>query len=256
MLKTERQNYIMDLIKRQRYVRVMELKDLLNVSDETIRRDLSVLEKKGLLHCVHGGAVYDSSSVNEYHVNIRMRQNQAEKDAVCRTAASLIHEGESLTVAASTTTAYLGEYLEKKNGLTLVTNSVLLANKVSFNESNHVILAGGDFWNEEQKTMGAMAVAEIEKFNVDAAFISVSGITAEKGLTEYREAEAELTRAVIRGARRVILLNDYTKFDFTAFRQVAPTDRIHDIVTDWHTPTAVCAQYEQMGICVHRARKP
>lgn len=255
MLKNERQAYIMDLIKRQQYVRVIELKDILGVSDETIRRDLIALEQTGQIHCVHGGAVYDSSSINEYAVSVRMRQHQAEKEAICREAATLIKSNSSMTIAASTTVAYLGDHLAKKDNITLVTNSVILANRVSVNGSNKVILVGGEYWVDDQKSMGQMAASEIGRFNTDVAFISVSGISIEKGMTEYKESEMEITRAVMKSAKRVILLNDYTKFDIVAFRQVAAVSEISDIVTDWRTSAETIAKYEALGIKVHVASR-
>ena len=150
MLKSERYQKIMELIRQQQSVKVTELQAMFHVSDETIRRDLAALEQQGLLRCIHGGAVYDAFTAKEYHVDVRIQTNPLEKEAICREASKLIRDGESLAIEASTTTLPLGPLLAQKNNLTVVTNSILLANQISENTNNEVILAGGRIWREHE----------------------------------------------------------------------------------------------------------
>ena len=255
MLKSERQKLIMEEINRQQYVKVSELKDEFGVSDETIRRDLTELERVGRVHCVHGGAVLDSSSINEYHVNVRTRQNQAEKEAICKEAAKLVGARESITILGSTTTLFLGECLQRREGLTVVTNSLPIANKLSENNANEVILAGGRFFYDDQKSMGDLAEHIIGNLYVDKVFFSVAGVSPQNGIMEYNEQEMRLTRCAIKQARRRILLSDYSKFDETAFRRIADIGAVTDIVTDWRTPLAELKEYEERGIQIHRGTK-
>lgn len=255
MLKKERQALIMNMVERQKFVKVMDLKDLFHVSDETIRRDLADLEKTGQLHCVHGGAVYDTSSVNEYHVNLRAQQNQEEKKSICQFAVNLIENGASIAIGGSTTCQYLKEPIMNKSNLTVITNSLILADSISLNKTNRVILTGGDIWGDDRKTMGTITERTFRSHNVDLAFISVAGISAEKGITEFKEQEAAVTQAIIYSAKRVILLSDHTKFNFEAFRKVADLSEIDDIVTDHETPTEELRKYEELGIRVHKGRR-
>ena len=255
MLKSERQNMIMDIITRQQYVKVSDLKKEFGVSDETIRRDLAEIEASGRIRCVHGGAILDSSSVTEFDFNIRAKQNQIEKEAICREAAKLVNEKESIAILGSTTTMYMGDYLERRNNLTVLTNSIYVANKIAINRTNEVIFAGGVLRFDEQRTMGDLAEQVFDSFYVDKAFISVAGISPDGGITEYNELETRVTRRAMKNAKQVILLADHSKFNFIAFRKIVDTASISDIVTDWRSDPAELEAYEKMGVTVHRASK-
>ena len=254
-MKDERHAKILELLYQNQSVQVKELMELFRVSDETIRRDFLALEKQGLLRCVHGGAVYDSPTSREYHVNLRIQQNQQEKEAVCRTAAELVKDGDSIAIAASTTALSLGVHLTQRNHLTVITNSVYLANQIVRNTSNTVHLVGGAFWGKEQKNMGARAVEMFRQFQVDKAFFSVAGISQEKGIMEYTEAEQELTRAVIACARKRILLTDFSKFDVMALCKIADIQQVDHIVTDWPLGIKELRPYQALGIQLHRAQR-
>lgn len=256
MLKSERYQKIMELIREQQSVKVTELQALFHVSDETIRRDLAALERQGLLRCIHGGAVYDAFTAKEYHVDVRIQTNQREKEAICQEACKLIRDGESLAISASTTTLSLGPLLAKKNNLTVVTNSIVLANQISENASNEVILTGGRICREEQKTMGPQTIACFQKYYVDKALFSVSGVTLTEGLTEYSETEAELLQAVMHAGREKMLLSDVTKYSVVALHRVAQVKNLRTMVTDWHMTKKELAPYEALGIQVCCAVKP
>ena len=255
MLKNERHKLIVDRIREQQNVRVNDLKEWFRVSDETIRRDLLELEKQGLLRCVHGGAVYDSLTANEYEVEVRINNNPMEKEAICREAAKLVQDGQSLAILASTTTLPLGKYLAVKNHLTVVTNSIQIGNQISSNSSNRVILAGGSIWNKQQKTMGALTAQSFRQYRVDKAFFSVSGISRTDGLTEYTEEESEMLRAAIEMSRERILLNDSSKFDVVALCRFAGLEVLNWMITDWHITKKELAPYTELGIAVSCAGK-
>lgn len=256
MLKRERFQFIMDRIREQQNVRVRELKDALHVSDETIRRDLAELEQQGFLRCVHGGAVYDSSTTNEYRVEVRIQNNPLEKEAICREAARLVKDGQSLEIAASTTTLPLGKHLAEKNNLMVVTNSIPLAHQIAANETNRVILTGGNFWSRDQKLMGPMTVQAFRRFRADLCFFSVSGISRTEGVTEYAQEESEVVRAVMEAGREKILLNDSTKFEVVAFNRLCEAGNLDRIITDWHIAKNELACYTSMGIRVTCAARP
>lgn len=255
MLKNERLKFIVNKIREQQNVRVKDLKEYFQVSDETIRRDLMELEKQGLLRCVHGGAVYDSFTANEYEVEVRINNNPMEKEAICREAAELVQDGQSLAILASTTTLPLGKYLAAKNNLTVVTNSIQLGNQISSNMSNHVLLTAGNIWHDQQKTMGELTAYCFRRYRVDKAFFSVSGVSPSDGLTEYTEEESELLRAAIEMSRERILLNDSTKFGVVAFCRFAGIEAVHQMITDWHITKKELSYYTSMGIKVYCAAK-
>ncbi|MDL2253903.1 DeoR/GlpR family DNA-binding transcription regulator [Ruminococcaceae bacterium OttesenSCG-928-I18] len=251
----ERHKIIVDIVQQQQNVPINTLIELLNVSDETIRRDLIALEKKGQLRRVRGGAVYESPTTNAYDISDRIKKKQREKEEICREAAKLVQDGESIAIASSTTAMAMGKYLAQKTDLTVVTNSIFLANQMSSNQSNHVILTGGTLWNEEQHLMGTLTKLSFSQYRVDKAFISVSGITPDDGLTEYTEEEAELLKTVIKYSKSTILLLDYSKFNVIAFHKIADWDEIKEVVTDSNASKKDVEAYERMGIRVHRAQR-
>lgn len=253
MLKNERQREIMGIILRQRYVKVSDLKRQFSVSDETIRRDLSDLEQTGRLHCVHGGAVLDAGSAGEFDINMRTQQNTKEKQAICQEAAALVNDGDSIGILGSTTAFWLGDCLENKSSLTVITNSIYIANKLSVDPANEVVLIGGRVDPRSMKTMGALAEDTLANMYVDKTFFSVAGVRPDRGLTEYTEEEQRLTAQAIHSAGRVILLSDHSKFGFAALRRIAGMDAVNDIVTDWNMTSGDLKVYEEMGIEVHRA---
>lgn len=255
MLKQERQKMILDMIRKQQNVKSSELQEYFKVSDETIRRDLMALEKQGLLRCVHGGAVYVSPTTNEYHIEVRIHSHQMEKEAICREAARLISEGESVAIGASTTTVALGTFLKEKNNLTVVTNSLLLANQISQNETNQVHLVGGKIWIDHQKTMGMLAVEDFCRFRVDKTLFSIAGITADGSMTDYSEEETAITRALLKIGRTNIMLGDVSKFHTIALRHIGDIDSIHHIVSDWNVPWSDLKPFEEKGIHILRVQK-
>ena len=255
MLKEQRQEQILKAIEKKNGIRTEELEKLLDVSGETIRRDLIQLEMQGKLRRVHGGAVIDSTTVNELHIDSRRQAQVDEKMAIATEAAELVREGEAVAVVASTSTAYLGPLLAKKNNLTVITNSILLAQQVGANDTNQVLLTGGQFWRASNKLMDTGAENGFLEHRVDKVFLSATGISLRDGVTEYNAREAAVSRAAIVSGRRVILLNDYSKYDKVAFCRVADAEDIHMIVTDWNTSREQIASYEAAGIKTVRAEK-
>ncbi|WP_329886297.1 DeoR/GlpR family DNA-binding transcription regulator [Pseudoramibacter faecis] len=255
MLKSERQNIILDLICQQNNVRVSELKTLFEVSDETIRRDFSEMEKKGLLRVVHGGAVYDSPTTNEYQIDLRIKKNRQEKEAICSEAAKYIDDGMSVAIVSSTTTWPMGKFLTLKNRLTVVTNSIMLAQQIAKNKENRVILVGGVLWQEDQKLMGSATEDTFSQFNVDVVLFSAAGITVKQGITDYNETEVELTKTVLKTGRKIIMLNDFTKFGTVAFRKIADIGAVDTIITDWNVSAGDHTDITDLGIDIIRASK-
>jgi len=256
MLKTERHKIILDIIHQQQNVRVTELKEMFGVSDETIRRDLLALEKDGQLRCVHGGAVYDSFTTNEYQVEVQIRRNQQEKEAICEEAVKLVQDGDSLAIVGSTTTLALGKFLAKKNKLTVITNSIQLANQISANNSNTVIMTGGKLWRDQQKMMGRLSAHCFKQYRVDKVFFSVTGISPEEGITEYTDAECEVIMAAMQIAREKILLCDYTKYKVVGFCKLSEASKVDTMVTDWHVDKEDMKPFEDLGIQMCYAEKP
>ena len=256
MLREKRREIIMNMVRSQQYVAVTELMDVLHVSNETVRRDLVSLKEQGLIHCVRGGAMHRAQTAIVDPTEVRRELNAVEKEEICRYAATLVDDGDSLAIGGATTTMTIGKYLAEKSQLTVITNSFDIGSDVKQNPSNTVILIGGELDAWERKTLGREAEDELRKLRVDKAFISAAGISAESGVTEYSEKENALSQTIIEIAQKTYLLNDYSKLGLVALRCTCGASRLAGIVTDWRANKQRIAEVEAEGIKVYTAEKP
>ena len=247
-MKQERFDTIMAILTKDHFANMKNLAEVMDVSNETVRRDLLELQDQGMLRCVRGGAVLDTPTANEYDIKVRINTSAQEKQAICQTAIGLIEDGDSLAIEAATTTLGLGPLLATKNDLTIITNSIYIGNEAAKNPSNSVIIAGGTLDSTAQKNMGTMTVEAFKTVRADKGIFSSSSISPEFGVTEYNEREADVVKAIIEISKSAILLADYRKFNLVGFRKLCDLDRINTIVTDWHVNEKELSPLRKMGI--------
>jgi DeoR/GlpR family transcriptional regulator of sugar metabolism len=247
----ERQKVILQLIAEKGAVTVSDLCEQLGVSDMTIRRDLSVLEQASLLRRIHGGAVSARGRSYEPPVLARIQEARAAKQAIGQYAASLVHEGDSMAIDIGTTTLELARNLISLHDITVVTNSLPIANILTDQPGIRLIVCGGIVRPGERSLIGPVAEYTFSRFYVDIAFIGIGGVELEAGLTEYNLDDAEVKRHMIRNSQRCVLLTDSRKFGLKTFAQVAPLDALDDVVTDDAIDPVFHEALEKMGITVH-----
>ncbi|MDR0270806.1 DeoR/GlpR family DNA-binding transcription regulator [Paenibacillus sp.] len=228
----ERRRTILARLSTEGKVQVHDLAGLFNVSTETIRRDLDRLEKEGRLRKVYGGAVQTRSERIEPTFIKRSQMHQHEKQAIGKTAASLVKEGETVLLDNGTTTIEIMRELMERSDVTVITNSlpILLCALEGF--KGKIIFAGGEVNMGCQASTGAIAHQLLDQFKVNKAFISAGGISLADGITEYNLEEALLSRKMMQRAEESILVADHSKFGVTTFTQIAPIEQISMIVTD------------------------
>ena len=233
MTKYNRQQRILDLVRDNPSIRVSDIADKLGVSTGTVRNDLNSLEKKGRLERVHGGAVVRNQ--NQFQSNSFMRryeQNITAKKAIALKVSTLINNGDSILLDASSTDYYLARELASKNNLRIITNGFEVARELAHNSSNTVILIGGVVNNNASAVSGLLSEKIIEDLHIQKAFLSCSGFTIERGMTEISLDEAQLKRKVIESAEQIYALIDSTKIgqdDMTSFIRV---EKITTLFTD------------------------
>ncbi len=239
MLARHRQSLILQAVRNDGSARVSDLTQQLGVSDMTIRRDLEVLAKDGLVEKVHGGAVLPGShGAHEAGFDDKLVLERPEKNAIARTAAGLVRPGAAVAIAAGTTTYALAQCLAEVSGLTIVTNSLRVANLFSTNrgpDAASVVLTGG-IRTASDALVGPVADLTIGALHFDTLFIGCSGLDPEVGLSTPNLAEAETNRALVSRARRVIVLADHTKWGVVSLASFAPVDAISVLVTDDQFP--------------------
>jgi len=225
----ERRQSLLEILRKQPGLRVPELAQALDVSEGTVRNDLSALEGEGRLRRVHGGAVLNDQ--NQFQNNSFMRrykQNVAAKLAIAREAALLVMDGDSIMLDASSTAFYLARILSNRNKLRVMTNGFEVARELAENTSNTVILIGGVVNNDSSSVTGLLSEQIIAEMHIEKAFFSCSGFSTERGMTEVHFEEAQLKRKAIESSKEVFALIDSSKFgkeDLTPFAR--PTQITH-----------------------------
>ena len=250
MLAQQRQTAIFDLIRQHGGVRVSQLVSEFGVSDMTIRRDLEVLAERGLIDKVHGGATLAGpGSAEEPGFAAKSIRQQAEKRAIAEQAAKLVEPGMAIALSAGTTTAALAALLADVHGLTIVTNSIPVADALYHNPhaDQTVVLTGGIRTPSDALT-GPVAEAAISALNVDLLFLGVHGMSPRTGLTTPNMLEAGINRRLISAARRLVVLADHTKWETIGIATIAVLADADVLITDAKLPMDARAQIgEQVG---------
>ncbi|MFC7054223.1 DeoR/GlpR family DNA-binding transcription regulator [Hansschlegelia quercus] len=231
----QRRERIVALTLQRERVAVDELAAALKSSRETIRRDLSELDRRGRLRKIHGGATIAESALvepgSESPFQMRLGENIAAKRAIARRAAPLFQPGETLFVDTGSTTILFAEEIAHATGLTVVTNSAAIAAFAGRGPESSVFLIGGAYRNDGAESVGPLAVEQIARFHADHAVLTVGAI-GEVGLLDYDLEEALVARAMIAHARSVTVLADSSKFGHSALFKVAPLGAVDRIVTE------------------------
>ncbi|MGI8335325.1 DeoR/GlpR family DNA-binding transcription regulator [Actinomadura scrupuli] len=234
MLAQQRQQAILDLVRRDGAVRVAELVRTFGVSDMTIRRDLEVLADRGLLDKVHGGATaLAPGSTEEPGFAAKSARQQAEKEAIARHAAALVQPGTAIALSAGTTTWALAHHLTEIPELTVVTNSLPVAEVFhrSVRSDQTIVLTGG-VRTPSDALVGPVAVGAIRSLNVDLLLLGVHGMSTHAGFTTPNLLEAETDRALVTAARQLIVLADHTKWGVIGISTIAQLRDAHVLISD------------------------
>ncbi len=217
---------------------------MLGVSDMTVRRDIDILAGAGLIQKVHGGAkVPGSLRTDEPGFEKKSVREEAEKSAIAREALSFVTPGSAIGLSAGTTTWALAKLLRPIEGLTIVTNSIQVADVFyrtaarKDGSRTSVILTGG-LRTPSAALVGAVADRAIESLHVDRLFLGVHGMDAAAGLTTPNLAEAHTNAAFISRARQVVVLADSSKWSTIGLATIAPLTAVDILITDDGLPAA------------------
>ncbi|MCZ8510937.1 DeoR/GlpR family DNA-binding transcription regulator [Paenibacillus filicis] len=240
VMSIERKNVILDRLQAYGKVNAAELAKLIDVSMETIRRDLDMLEKEGLLRRVHGGAVKINFQLGEPPFYQRKQVSLEAKKKVAQKAAQLVRDGDTIVMGGGTTILEMAQALRGVNKVTLLTNSVPTAHTLmdSLNQGlfhGKVILLGGELNEEQYSASGTVCEKMLDLFCVNKAFISPGGISLS-GVMEYTLEESSISAKMIQVAKEKIILADHSKIGAEALCKFAQLDQINAIVCDHEAP--------------------
>ncbi|MER5459138.1 DeoR/GlpR family DNA-binding transcription regulator [Streptomyces sp. NPDC002668] len=232
MFAAERRQLILEMVRANGAVSLRELARVVQTSEVTVRRDVRALEAEGLLDRRHGGAVLPGGFTRESGFPQKSLSATAEKTAIADLAAGLVEEGEAVVVGAGTTTQELARRLARVPGLTVVTNSLLVAQALAHANRVEVVMTGGTLRGSNYALVGSGAEQSLQGLRVSRAFLSGSGLTAERGLSTSNMLSASVDRALVQAAAEVVVLADHTKLGTDTMFQTVPTDVITRLVTD------------------------
>ncbi|GAA1155205.1 hypothetical protein GCM10009577_91920 [Streptomyces javensis] len=220
------------MVRANGAVSLRELARVVQTSEVTVRRDVRALEAEGLLDRRHGGAVLPGGFTRESGFPQKSHLATAEKTAIADLAAGFVEEGEAVVVGAGTTTQELARRLARVPGLTVVTNSLLVAQALAHANRVEVVMTGGTLRGSNYALVGSGAEQSLQGLRVSRAFLSGSGLTAERGLSTSNMLSASVDRALVQAAAEVVVLADHTKLGSDTMFQTVPTDVITRLVTD------------------------
>ncbi|GAF20826.1 transcriptional regulator [Bacillus sp. JCM 19047] len=245
MLAEERQKQIMQDLYESQSVKISDLIERLQVTRETIRKDLYDLEEKGFIRKVHGGAVLNKSNIQTAYTN-RKSVNEKEKRGIAKKAAAFVEEGDTVYIDYGTTALYLTqELMLHANDLTIVTNSLAIANEVVDGSDFELILIGGNVRRNERSTVGPIATRTMNDLFVDIGFFSAGALHPTHGYTSVHLGEAEVSRLMLQHTHKHVMMIDYSKFGTVHMNRVAKTDEIERLITDEKADNDMLEEIEQ-----------
>jgi DeoR/GlpR family transcriptional regulator of sugar metabolism len=247
MLASERRARIGTLAARQGVVRTEELSSLFGVSHVTIRNDLDLLAKQGVLIRDRGGAVVNTNTALTTAFNQRAELNLDEKRRISQAAARMVNPGDTVILDAGTTLMELAKLVMDVSPLTVVTNALNIAMQLGSSRQAHIVLIGGSLNRDTLSIIGPMASEHLLNLRVQKAFIGTHGVDAD-GLTDSSIEVAQVKRAMIQAAREIILLADSSKWRQVGFAKVVQLSAVTTIISDDKLPEEARAVIQRLGI--------
>jgi DeoR/GlpR family transcriptional regulator of sugar metabolism len=244
---------ITDLVRSSGAISIRDLARQVEASEVTVRRDLLVLEEDGLIKRQHGGAMPAIEQLREPTYAEKRHTASTEKAAIARLAATFVRDGDAIVIGAGTTTMALAEALHDRSELTVMTNSLLVAQAFAESPRVEVILTGGMLRGSILAMVGTAAETSLAGMHADRTFLSGNGLSAANGLSTPNQMVAGIDRAMAAAGREVVVLADHTKFDRDSVVQTVPSSSIQVLVTDGQAPSGELKRMRTLGTDVHIA---
>ncbi|AFM39996.1 transcriptional regulator of sugar metabolism [Desulfosporosinus acidiphilus SJ4] len=250
MFAEERRDKILSKIKSMRRVFAKELADEFQVSIDTIRRDLTQMEEDGLLKRTHGGAVL-LSKVRRFPMDekIRFSEGTEHQNAVAKLAASFIEQGDTIFIGGASIHYVLLKYLPVDRDFTVITNSLLIAEKLKNFANIEPYIVCGKIKSEEG-IVDPLATEFIRTLRIDKAFLTGGGISASHGLSSSTPEGAIFQRVVAEVSRRKICLANFDKVGTEFFARTLDLRDLDVLITDWEAPDEELERIQQKGVKV------
>jgi DeoR family transcriptional regulator, aga operon transcriptional repressor len=262
MKRHERMNALLELLGDRGRVDVEEAATELEVSAATMRRDMDALAEQQLLVRTRGGAVLSSVA---YDLPIRYKHGHrsAEKESVAKAAARLVERGDVVGLSGGTTTTAIARVLATRSDfaesdpqpqLTIVTNSLNIANELAVRPQIKIVLTGGVAHSRSYELVGPFSELVLQQISIDIAFIGANGVDPVMGATVHDEAEARINRLMAERARRAVIVADSSKIGQRCFARVGDADVFDTLITDGAVSEETRREFTERGVKVIAAR--
>ncbi len=248
----ERRSQIAQMVLEKRKVHVSSLVEQFKVTETSIRRDLTILEKNSRLKRVHGGAIPIPGSSRTDSFAEKMDLHIKAKERIGELAAGMIKPKDILLLDSGTTTLQVIRHvpasLRSSNMITLVTNSQPIAQEVLTWPSPNLTILGGLYLPDYQATVGPQTLAQLQEMRASMVFVGADGLTLDNGATTANILMAEVDRLMVEHSQRVILVTDSSKFGRVGFVPVKPVNAFHTIITDTNAPPDMVQAIRDLGV--------
>lgn len=245
MLPSERQRKFLELLSTKDIVTIPEFVETFNISIETVRRDLAILEKQGKIEKVYGGAKLKALNQGEPSMHDRMISKLLQKDSIGKKCSEFIEDGDCIFIDSGSTTYHIAKHIVNKKNLTIVTNSIPVVNDL-MNGDFQIIVIGGRIRHSERSIVTYDYLFNFSEINIQKSFICASGITAENGITDYNMQEAVTRKTIIERSSEVFVAADSSKFDRDVTINIAPLDKIDYIITDSYLEKIIINKFKNV----------
>lgn len=232
MFAEERRSLLLQILNEKRSLSVVDAAAQFEVTEETIRRDLKLLESAGQLLRTHGGAILPDDSRIEPSLEVRQGINSEGKDRIGRKAAELVKEGDTIILDASTSALSVAKYIRGMKNITVISNAVKVILELSGNPDIVLISTGGILRRKSMSYVGRAAENTLSSFQADKAFMSCKGFTPQRGFTDSSEQESDIRKQMIHRSQQVVYLLDHTKMERVGFVGTAALEDVDMLITD------------------------
>ena len=250
MLTQERYQSILSMVNEKNAVTVSELAELLEISESTVRRDLTALDELGKLKKVFGGATAITKTEGVYEDNVSLREHlmSAEKTEIAKYSATLINNTDFVFIDSGTTTFFIAQALSHHENLTIITNDLYIAYQTPLHPSSTLIVTGGTRRQGRQELVGTVTENFIRDTHVDIAFIGVDGIDLTGGATNANFAEVGVKRLMLEAAARGVIVADHSKFGRIALARICDIKEASLILTDTGIDGDMLTRLKKLGV--------
>jgi DeoR family transcriptional regulator of aga operon len=248
MTLAERHRYILDQLEKKGLLTVSDLAKELNVTMVTVRKDLKILEEKGLLFRSHGSATLVSPYVSDRSVQVKKLEQVEEKGRIAQKALDYLEPNEAIIIGSGTTVGAFAQAIPRNYPLTVLTAAMNVALALIDTTELELVQLGGVVRKSSSSAVGHFAEEMLKSFACNKLFLSVDGISLEHGLTTSNMMEAHLNAEMIRSVQKTIVLADSQKFGRKGFGKICELEDIDVIITDAGIPEIYRERLEEKGI--------